>query len=263
MKESWDSVAAKPAPAWYLDQVVAEQKRKVHLALVQRWTQDLNPRTVLKTDLFEEAFGTDHVLFDLAPGAALVVGIDVAQATVFGARQRGPQTGFSFLASDVQNLAFRSESFDLVFSNSTLDHFDTRAELLASLQELVRTVRPGGLLIVTLDNPWNPLYPALRWWSRRAASPFVLGASASSSDLSRWLEEYGMEVIARDWLIHNPRGLSTVLFLGLRRLLGSHADVPIRGLLSLFAAVGKLPSRRFTGCFLAVCARKPHTRSES
>jgi SAM-dependent methyltransferase len=252
VKASWDSVAAKPAPSWYLDQVVAEQKRKIHLSLVQRWTQDLNPRTVLKTDLFEEAFGTDHVLFDLAPGAELVVGIDVAQATVAGARQRGPQTGFSFLASDVQNLAFRSESFDLVFSNSTLDHFDTRAELRASLQELVRAVRPGGLLIVTLDNPWNPLYPALRWWSRRA-----------ESDLSRWLEEYGMEVIARDWLIHNPRGLSTVLFLGLRRLLGSHADLPIRGLLSLFAAIGKLPSRRFTGCFLAVCARKPHTRSES
>ena len=77
------------------------------------------------------------------------------------------------------------------------------------------------------------------------------------------IQRYGMEVMARDWLIHNPRGLSTVLFLGLRRLLGSHADLPIRGLLSLFAAIGKLPSRRFTGCFLAVCARKPHTRSDS
>jgi hypothetical protein len=77
--------------------------------------------------------------------------------------------------------------------------------------------------------------------------------------LVRRLEEAGLEVLATDVLIHNPRLISTLLFLALRRLLGRRADAPIRTLLKLFAALGHLPTRRFTACFVAACARKPAT----
>jgi ubiquinone/menaquinone biosynthesis C-methylase UbiE len=256
VKQSWDAVASEPAPSWYLDPLVAEQKRSIHKDLVERWTQGLHPRTVLKTDLFEEAFGQDRVLFDLVPGAAHVVGMDIASPTVHLARKHCSGNGFSFLVADVRNLALRSDTFDLVFSNSTLDHFDSQAELRASLGELARTVRPGGLLIVTLDNPSNPLYPVVRWLSRREGAPFFLGATASADQLALWMQEFGLQVTGQDWLIHNPRLLSTALFLVLRRILGARADAPIRALLGWFAAMGTL-SRRRTACFLAVCARKP------
>jgi len=162
MNSIWESVARSPHPSGYLDPLVARQKREAHLQLVRRWLRGLNPQSVLKTDLFEEAFGEDRVLFDLAPGAKQAVGIDIAVGTIAAARRHCPAAGFSFLASDVRALALRTGSFELVFSNSTLDHFETRAELLAALRELVRVVRPSGLLAITLDNPWNPLYPLLR-----------------------------------------------------------------------------------------------------
>ena len=56
--------------------------------------------------------------------------------------------------------------------------------------------------------------------------------------------------------IPNPRGISTVLFLALRKVLGRFASLPIRALLGVFGLLGKLPSRSVTGCFLAVGAVK-------
>jgi SAM-dependent methyltransferase len=257
MNSTWDSVARSPNPSGYLDPLVARQKREAHLQLARRWMLGLNPQRVLKTDLFEEAFGEDRVLSDLAPGAKHTVGIDLAAATAAAARRHCPAAGFSFLVSDVRALALRTDSFELVFSNSTLDHFETRAELLAALRELVRVVRPSGLLMITLDNPWNPLYPLLRWATRFRHAPYVLGCTASRRQLNVWLTDLGMEVVENEWLIHNPRLVSTGLFLGLRKVMGDAADGPIRTLLKLFESIGRLPTKPFTACFSAVCARKP------
>ena len=248
--------ASRGGASWYLDPLAAEQKRRIHQELVRRWTGKTSPQTVLKTDLFEEANGADWILFDLFPGAEHVVGMDIESDYVTGARGRAPLSGFSFVVTDVRATAFPTGSFDVVISNSTLDHFETREDLRAALKELVRVLRPGGTLIVTLDNPANPLYAALRWMSRRRWAPFSLGQTASQKQLNRWLEEFGLQVTANDWLIHNPRIISTGIFLALRRMLGRYADGPIRALLALFALSNRFPTRRFSACFVAARAQK-------
>jgi SAM-dependent methyltransferase len=214
---------------------------------------------VLKTDLFEEAYGEDQILFDLFPDAYATIGIDLSCATVRRARANCPLTRAYFLNSDVRNLALRTNLVDLIVSNSTLDHFDSRAEFRAALDELARVVRPGGLLIVTVDNPVNPLYLLLRWLSRHRWVPFPLGYTTSQSGLVQNLKELGLEVTATATLIHNPRLISTLLFLVLRRLLGRQADRPIGALLKLFAGLERLPTRGLTACFVCACARKPES----
>src|SRR4029434_1314077 len=52
---------------------------------------------------------------------------------------------------------FADEAFDVIVSNSTLDHFGSWAELGASLHELHRVLKTRGLLIITLDNRANPI----------------------------------------------------------------------------------------------------------
>ena len=47
--------------SWYLDPLVARQKRDKHLALLQAWWNG-GSAMVLKTDLFEEANGYDELL---------------------------------------------------------------------------------------------------------------------------------------------------------------------------------------------------------
>jgi len=257
-QSSWERVAEQGPPSWYLDAEVAAQKRREHLALVRRWTTLLNPGSILKTDLFEEAYGTDDLLFDLAPCSAQAVGIDVASSTVARARARTADPRFSFAVSDVRKLAFRSGAFDLVVSNSTLDHFDGAEGLRSSIAELSRVLCPGGVLVVTLDNPRNPLYPILRWAANRGWAPFTLGHTFNMDELNASLRECGLEVTGNDWIIHNPRVISTAIFVVLRKLFGRYASGPIRMFLNGFALLGRLPTREFTACFIAACARKPH-----
>jgi len=248
--------ALMPAPSWYLDPLVAEQKRREHLGLLRTWSDGV-PAVVLKTDLFEEANGRDELL-SAFPAAPMLIGMDLAAVTVARARARHLARA-RFVVSDVRRLAIVDGSVDLVFSNSTLDHFDRRDDLAVALGELVRVLRPGGRAIVTLDNPRNPLYRLLRRITRRLSSlsHVSLGHTLSREALTDLLRRQGMEILGSTTLIHNPRLISTAMYVGLRRALGRRADAPIGWLLRAFARLGRLPTREYTACFVAVCARKP------
>jgi SAM-dependent methyltransferase len=254
---AWERVGALQSPSWYLDPLVAAQKRRIHQELVWRWTQGAAIRRALKTDSFEEANGDDCILFDLFPGAD-AVGMDLAFSTALRAQCRCPNQQVRFVVSDARSLAIGANTMDAIVSTSTLDHFDTRAEFESAIDQLADALQPGGVLVITVDNPSNPLYGLLRWASRRDWLPFRLGYTAPLSRLVRCLEDAGLQVTAEDTLIHNPRMISTLLFRGLRLVLGRHADAPIRLLLACFATLGRLPTRRFTACFVAARACKPH-----
>jgi len=251
----WESVAANEHASWYLDPLVAEQKRAANLNLAQKWLEERAGLTILKTDLFEEANSRDELLSGL-PDSARLIGMDIAPTMVLRARTCAKANGARFLATDVRQIGLASESVDAIFSNSTLDHFSSKEEFKEALRELIRILRPGGTFIVTLDNPRNPLYAFLRWLGRRGWLPFPLGYTAPLSALVAELEDAGIEVSATDYLIHNPRVLSTAMFLVIRRVLGRFADWPIGLLLRVFGWLDRLPTRGYTACFEAARGTK-------
>ncbi len=243
------------SPNWYLDPLVAEQKRRVHLEWIGRNVQQRRAPVLLKTDLFEEAHGDDELLFSLPFDADLKLGIDIDEPTARRAALRHSGNSSRCLAADVRRLPFGDSSVDVILSNSTLDHFEAEGDLEASIRELARVLKPCGLLLITLDNPRNPLYVLFRAGARRCGIPFRMGRTANSFELARILRESGLELLSTDLLLHNPRFLSTLLFLAVRRL--GLGDRPIRALLGWFALLGRLPSRAYTAVFIAACARKP------
>jgi SAM-dependent methyltransferase len=245
-------------PNWYLDPLVAAQKREVHLQWIARnVVAGSRIETLLKTDLFEEAYGRDELLFSLPLDANIKIGFDIDGGTVERAARRGGGPHCGFMNADVRSLPLEDACVDVVLSNSTLDHFNTEAEIDDSLRELARVLKPGGTLLVTLDNPRNPLFLALRASPRWLGLSFSLGKTLPLRKLLSILERAGLEVQSTDWLIHNPRFVSTLIFLALRKSLGRHADRPIGWLLSAFSKLGDLPTRGFTGAFVGACARKP------
>ena len=179
----------------------------VNLRLLAGWLGgDLG--AVLKTDLFDEAI-SQGLGKALAASARSVTGIDINARIVEAAHRRYPE--ITALEADVRALPFREGSFDTVISNSTLDHFDEPAEIEASLRELSRVLAPGGRLLVTLDNPRNPVVAvgkALRGrdlnrsWTRAGGRtarvglvPYYVGATLDTPALVEALERSGLVVV--------------------------------------------------------------------
>src|SRR5947207_6137519 len=121
-------MAADDTPSWYLHPLVARQKREVHLQWIQRWQSQLRPGLLLKTDLFEDAFGADTLLPALFNSGQRIVGFDWLSPVVRRAARRFSGTTLLPLAADCRALPLASKSIATVLSPSTLDHFPSRVD---------------------------------------------------------------------------------------------------------------------------------------
>ncbi len=89
-----------------------------------------------------------HAALALAPGAALVVGLDPAPAMLREARRLATARGVGNLALTVafaDPLPYRDGAFDVVTCRLAAHHFP---DLPGALYEVERVLRPGGRLIV-------------------------------------------------------------------------------------------------------------------
>ena len=105
-------------------------------------------------DAFDAGCGTGFLSFELAARGHRVTGIDFAPAMLAEARRKAGQSGAAvrFEEGDVEQLPFRSHSFDLVISRHvlwTLPHPE------AAIDQWIRVLRPGGRLVV-IDGQFNP-----------------------------------------------------------------------------------------------------------
>lgn len=91
--------------------------------------------------------GTD--LLQFARGGALCTGVDLTPRSVEITRHRFALYGQrgSFMISDGERLPFKSNSFDVIYSNGVLHHTpDTQG----AINEIHRALRPGGVAKVML-----------------------------------------------------------------------------------------------------------------
>jgi SAM-dependent methyltransferase len=211
---------------------------------------------VLKTDLFDEATAAG-LYRQLAARASSVVGIDLSPVIVAAARAR--HEGLDATVADLRRLPFDAGAFDLVVSLSTLDHFGSRADLLAAVCELRRVLAPGGQLIVTLDNPSNPLV-ALRnalpfgVVNRLGLVPYYVGATCNRRSLEHVLAEVGFDVVETAAVMHCPRVLAVPVTRFVERRCSTAARKQWLALLLAFETLAGLPTRWRTGHFVAASA---------
>jgi len=85
-----------------------------------------------------------------ALGPFVDVGVDVSLASLREAQQH--QVYHHLLSSSATDLPFPTESFATVISNCVIEHIP---DLTATLAEMYRTLRPGGILLLTV--PTNQL----------------------------------------------------------------------------------------------------------
>lgn len=88
------------------------------------------------------------------PGADLTC-LDVSERSLAIAERRFPSLA-RYVRLDGSSLPFPADHFDYSFAACVFHHVE-RAERGALMKELLRTLRPGGSLLVFEHNPWNPL----------------------------------------------------------------------------------------------------------
>lgn len=253
----WDQIAenrrAGGGRLWraYTDQAYSH--------LLNAWLGDESRvERALKTDLFDEVVHTGLVP-ELQRLATEVHGIDVSSSIASVAGERYPQ--LLARTGDVRQLPYPNDYFDLVLSNSTLSHFPQVADIEQSLAEIHRVLRPGGRLLITLDNPVNPIVGLrtrlpLSWTTRLGLIHFYLGATLSQTGLRRCLEQADLGVIRDGYFMHVPRLPAIVLGRVLEKLSWPGLHRLWNRFLLACESFECWPARKYTGYYVAALAHK-------
>lgn len=260
-QDYWDSVGSD----W--------QRRRSHrlwreftdrqqIGLLSRWAGGLigygRRLRLLKTDLFDEAVSQGLAPWLLASGSH-VTGIDVSPAIVTEAATRNPS--LEAVVADVRSLPFAEGSFDVVFSGSTLDHFESAAHIQTALGELRRVLRPGGTLILTLDNPASPIIwlrngPLLGLLRRVGIVPYQVGVTLGPRSLERAVQAAGLDVVETTAVMHCPRAIAVAVAGPMERASRFWQESFLRHL-QAWEWLERWPTRWLTGHYIAIHACAP------
>ncbi len=256
LRRHWDSVAED----WLLrrpDRLWGQHADQINARYLRPWLPDCDRMRVLKSDLFDEAW-RDGMAPWLEPRARELIGIDLSFVTAHSARRR--HATIVAVNADARGLPFREGAFDVVISNSTLDHFRSTADIVASLGELHRVLRPGGDLLLTLDNGDNPVvalrnavpFPILR---RVGLVPYFVGVTLRPARLRRALCTVGFEVRDIRAAMHCPRLPAVCLSRVLERRAAATRARYLRAVMG-FERMATWPTRFLTAHFVAVRATR-------
>jgi len=256
-RKYWDSVVAKWS-ATRQQELWRQHSDVVNGQLLRRWLPEDRVARLLKTDLFDEAV-SNGLYSLLAKHADHFLGIDLSPGIVAAVKLRVP--GLTLCAADVRDLPFGDASFDVIVSISTLDHFDSVREIQTALQELSRVLRPGGQLLITLDNLSHPVV-----WLRNILPqrlllglrlvPYRAGTTCGPRTLETYCRDAGLEVLRMTAILHCPRALAVACAYLLERFTTRRTQSRYLNALLSFERLEACPSRFRTGHYTAILATK-------
>jgi lauroyl/myristoyl acyltransferase/SAM-dependent methyltransferase len=222
--------------------------------LIEEFLPELRGRSLLKTDLWDEARNTE-ILRWAAERGATPLGIDISAETV--ERARGVLAGHrpGLFVADVRALPFRDGSVDHVYSMGTIEHF---AEYRQAAAEIFRVLRPGGRAIVGVPNKLDPFLRPLLVHVLNAfgAYPYGVEKSFTQGELRRLLEAVGFRVVGSGGVLFMPGWLRMLDLIG-------HAHRPglervTRALVRPFVWLSRrVPAVRRHGYLIACGVEKP------
>lgn len=103
------------------------------------------------------------------------LGVDFSQSLIDEAKKAHPDT--RFIVSDMTDLHFDPESFDMIFMIASFHHLPTRRERLELLFKINRWLKPGGYLFMTNWNLWQKKYLKYaleKFWSKNSWNDFFI-----------------------------------------------------------------------------------------
>lgn len=211
----------------------------------------------------------------LAPGE--VIGIDLSEETLASARADAAERkldNLRYQVASVYELPFEDGSFDAIFAHQVLQHL---REPSAAIAEMLRVLRPGGLLAVRdvdwgtvayhPSDPWLERFMAVRvkTWTQNGGDPCMgrklraLLNAAQVADVrisaSEWC--YASPEETREWgdsyadrLLTSPMGARAVEH-------GNASQADLEAMAAAFRAWARHPDALWSFTHIAALGRKP------
>ena len=158
------------------------------------------------TSLLIDTEGCRRFLLDLVPSA-----LNLAEK-IFAHQQQEAV----FTVGNLFSMPFEDQMFDVVFNSGVLEHFDYD-ERVAAVKEMVRTVRPGGIVVIGLPNHYSyPYRYSYEYRKKRNEWPYP--DEHRLYDLSGEIESAGVKVrqqretVSRKTALHFLRRHQRILF---------------------------------------------------
>ena len=146
------------------------------------------------------------------PGSEVVC-VDILPMAIEKLRENAEKLGVSAqirgIVAPVDGFSIGAEGYDLILAGSVLEHLDSRASAQAKLGQIVRGVRPGGVVLIVMNT-------GVREWDTATGEPLEpqFEVNLPPEEVRRHLSETfaGWEVLW-DTLVHQeydvPRGERT------------------------------------------------------
>ncbi|MEO8193996.1 MAG: class I SAM-dependent methyltransferase [Gemmatimonadales bacterium] len=152
------------------------------------------------------------------------------------------------VCGDVRRLPIGDETVDAIVSLSTLDHFESPDDVATSLGELFRVLRPGGILVLTLDNLANPVVALrnrlpFRLTHAIGLVPYPTGTTYGPRAAQERVGAAGFEIAECTTIMHAPRVLAIPLMNALAALRSSRVSAVLSRMAMAFETLQGLPSR--------------------
>lgn len=115
--------------------------------------------------------GREYILYFLAHKVNKIIGIDIYEGEFLGGEDERdiplrpekfapflyPRENLDLIRMDSRQLEFENNSFDFVFSVSSIEHFGSKREIQKSINEMYRILKPGGICVITTELKLNRL----------------------------------------------------------------------------------------------------------
>lgn len=111
----------------------------------------------IRGEILENGCGLGLYLEHLAPFGGRLIGLEFELDRAREARTLSDH----ILGGAGENLPFRSRVFDLILSNEVIEHV---ADDRKVVREMVRTLKPGGRMVIFCPNRWYPFETHGTYW---------------------------------------------------------------------------------------------------
>jgi SAM-dependent methyltransferase len=222
--------------------------------LFEDYVPALKNLLLMKTDLWDEAKNTE-ILRWAADQGARPFGIDISFSIARDARRVLSRHSPGVTVADVRAIPFADDTFDLVYSMGTIEHFEDTA---GAAREIFRVLKPGGRAIVGVPNKLDPfLRPLLASLMQLVGRyPYGMEKAFTPRGLRRLLADAGFHVEATSGILFMP-GLLRMLDLWWHTRSSRMVRLSAWAVKPFAWAYRRFPGVRRHGYLIACIAAKP------